>query len=211
VIGDKGYYGRQFEADLAGAGIQLLRPARKGEPTPTGERFFKPLRQVIESINDTLKGQLDLEAHGGRTMAGVCARVAQRILALTAVIWHNDRLGLPIRRSLTAYDQITHLGGKHHEQLPTGLPPESWRISLSRDRLVGGVVLVVDRAHQLDAAVTSAVIVEVVAPGQDDLAGMVGIGELVPRQDFPFQAGEERLRGGIVETGSDPAHGLNYA
>jgi hypothetical protein len=104
VIGDKGYYGRQFEADLAGAGIQLLRPARKGEPTPTGERFFKPLRQVIESINDTLKGQLDLEAHGGRTMAGVCARVAQRILALTAVIWHNDRLGLPIRRSLTAYD-----------------------------------------------------------------------------------------------------------
>jgi Transposase DDE domain len=104
VIGDKGYYGRQFEADLAGAGIQLLRPARKGEPPPTGEQFFKPLRQVIESINDTLKGQLDLEAHGGRTIAGVCTRVAQRILALTAVIWHNDRLGLPIRRSLTAYD-----------------------------------------------------------------------------------------------------------
>jgi hypothetical protein len=27
--------------------------------------LFKPLRQVIESINDTLKGQLDLEQHGG--------------------------------------------------------------------------------------------------------------------------------------------------
>ncbi len=111
VIGDKNYYGAVFEAELATAGIELLRPARKREPARRGEQparrgeqFFKPLRQVIESINDTLKGQLDLEAHGGRTTAGVCARVAQRILALTAAIWHNDRLGLSIRRSLTAYD-----------------------------------------------------------------------------------------------------------
>jgi hypothetical protein len=28
----------------------------------------------------------------------------QRILALTAAIWHNDRIGEPILRSLTAYD-----------------------------------------------------------------------------------------------------------
>jgi hypothetical protein len=104
VIGDKNYYGKTFESDLANTGITLLRPARKGEPTRADERFFKPLRQVIESINDTLKGQLDLEAHGGRTVAGVCTRIAQRILALTATIWHNDALGLTIRRSLTAYD-----------------------------------------------------------------------------------------------------------
>ena len=82
----------------------MLRPARKGEKSRPGSRFFKPLRQVIESINDTLKGQLDLEAHGGRTIAGVCTRIAQRILAMTAAIWHNDILGLNIRRSLTAYD-----------------------------------------------------------------------------------------------------------
>jgi hypothetical protein len=50
-----------------------------------------------------LKGQLDLERHGGRTISGVCARIAQRLLALTAAIWHNDRLGLT-RRSLIAYD-----------------------------------------------------------------------------------------------------------
>ena len=42
--------------------------------------------------------------HGGRTIAGVCARIGQRILALTDAIWHNDNLGLRIRRSLTAYD-----------------------------------------------------------------------------------------------------------
>jgi hypothetical protein len=29
------------------------------------------LRQVIESINDTFKGQLDLQQHGGHTPAGV--------------------------------------------------------------------------------------------------------------------------------------------
>jgi hypothetical protein len=104
LIGDKNYYGRVFEAELRAAGITLLRPTRAGETHRPGESFFKPLRQVIESINDTLKGQLDLERHGGRTIAGVCTRIAQRILALTAAIWHNDHLGHTIRRSLTAYD-----------------------------------------------------------------------------------------------------------
>ena len=64
----------------------------------------KPLRQVIESTNQTLKGQLDLERHGGRTVTGVTVRVLQRILALTAAIWHNDKAGAPVLRSLTAYD-----------------------------------------------------------------------------------------------------------
>jgi hypothetical protein len=104
LIADKNYYGRQFEATLPELGISLLRPARKGEPSHPGTRFFKPLRQTIESINDTLKGQLDLEHHGGRTLAGVLVRVWQRLLALTAVIWHNDAIGAPIKRSLTAYD-----------------------------------------------------------------------------------------------------------
>ncbi|GAC58120.1 putative transposase [Gordonia hirsuta DSM 44140 = NBRC 16056] len=104
IIADKGYYGHQFETELADAGITVLRPARKGEPPRSGEQFFKPLRQIIESVNETLKGQLDLERHGGRTTAGVFARIAQRILAMAAAIWHNDTLGKRIRRSLTAYD-----------------------------------------------------------------------------------------------------------
>ncbi len=104
LIGDKNYFGAQFERRLSGAGIRLLRPARKGEPERAGSRFFKPLRQVIESINDTLKGQLDLERHGGRNIEGVAVRVLQRILALTAAIWHNHHTGRPVLRSLTAYD-----------------------------------------------------------------------------------------------------------
>ena len=104
IIGDKNYYGRDFEATLADGRICLLRPARKGEPARPGAQFFRPLRQIIESVNDTFKGQLDLERHGGHTPAGVMARVLQRILALTAAIWHNDRAGQPVMRSLLAYD-----------------------------------------------------------------------------------------------------------
>ena len=84
--------------------LSLLRPARKGESERPGAHLFKPLRQVIESINETFKGQLDLERHGGHTRAGVVARVLQRILALTAAIWHNDRADQPVKRSLVAYD-----------------------------------------------------------------------------------------------------------
>jgi hypothetical protein len=104
LIGDKNYFGREFEQQLAGQDIRLLRPARKGEAERAGSQLFKPLRQVIESVNETFKGQLDLERHRGRTPGGVAVRVLQRILALTAAIWHNDHTGQPVMRALTAYD-----------------------------------------------------------------------------------------------------------
>ena len=104
IIGDKNYFGAEFETTLAEAGLTLLRPARKGEPDRAGSRFFKPLRQTIESIFDTYKGQLDLEGHGGKTPTGVLVRVLHRILALITAIWHNDHTGQPIKRSLLAYD-----------------------------------------------------------------------------------------------------------
>jgi hypothetical protein len=103
-IGDRNYFGKDFEQDLVEAGVELLRPARKGERERPGARLFTPLRQTIESINQTFKGQLDLERHGGRTPAGVMVRVLQRILALTAAIWHNDKAGQPAKRSLVAHD-----------------------------------------------------------------------------------------------------------
>ncbi|MFB9531786.1 transposase [Nonomuraea roseola] len=104
LIGDKNYFGRDFEQRLAALDIRLLRPARKGEAERPGSQSFKPLRQVIESINETFKGQLDLERHRGRTPGGVAVRILQRILALTAAIWHNDHTGQPTMRSLTTYD-----------------------------------------------------------------------------------------------------------
>src|SRR4029453_18722517 len=104
LVADKNYYGREFEHVLAGLGVRLLRPARRGEPRRGGERAFKPLRQLVESVNDTFKGQLDIEQHGGHTPGGVWVRVLQRVLALTAAIWHNHNTGQPTLRSLVAYD-----------------------------------------------------------------------------------------------------------
>jgi hypothetical protein len=103
ILGDKGFAGRDFEAFITDElGAQLIRPDRKDEPARFGK--LARCRQWIEAIFDTLKGQLTLEQHAGRTLAGVYARVAARLLALAAAIWHNWRIGAPVKRSLTAYD-----------------------------------------------------------------------------------------------------------
>jgi hypothetical protein len=104
LITDKGFASKRFERDLAVRGVTLLRPNRKNEKSRPGQPLLKAVRQLIESVNDTLKGQLDLELDGGRTYAGIAVRVAQRILAMTAAIWHNHKTGQPTTRSLIAYD-----------------------------------------------------------------------------------------------------------
>jgi hypothetical protein len=80
----------------------LIRPDRKDEKPRFGN--FGGIRQWIESVFDTLKGQLRLERHGGRTTAGVYARVGAKLLAMSAAIWHNWRTEAPRKRSFIAYD-----------------------------------------------------------------------------------------------------------
>jgi hypothetical protein len=104
IIADKGYVSRELDGYLAERGVHLLRPSYRNRTPHPAERLLKPVRQLIESIFDTLKGQLDLELHGGRTIDGVGARIGQRLLALTAAIWHNRATGQPVTRLLTAYD-----------------------------------------------------------------------------------------------------------
>jgi hypothetical protein len=45
--------------------------ARRGELERAGKRLSGPPGQIIESVNDTFKGQLDLERHGGHIPDGV--------------------------------------------------------------------------------------------------------------------------------------------
>jgi hypothetical protein len=104
LIADKGYVSAELDTYLADRGAQLLRPSYRNRQPRPGQRLLAPIRQLIESVHDTLKGQLDLELHGGRSLAGVTARVAQRLVALTAAIWHNGATGQSITRSLIAYD-----------------------------------------------------------------------------------------------------------
>lgn len=104
IIADKGYISAELDRWLAERGIRLLRPSYRNRTPRPDEHLLKPVRQLIESVNDTLKGQLDLELHGGRSIEGVGARIAQRLLAMTAAIWHNRATGQPVTRSLIAYD-----------------------------------------------------------------------------------------------------------
>ena len=105
LIADKGYRSKTFEQRLNAAGITLLRPATRTEPQRPGARLLRPMRQTIESVNNTLKTQLSLERHRGRTPAGVAVRILTRILALTAAIWHNrTHHNTQPGRTLTAYD-----------------------------------------------------------------------------------------------------------
>jgi DDE family transposase len=103
LIGDKGFAGRDFE-DLVttGYGLHLVRPDRRDEAPRHGPIGW--IRQWIESVNDTLKGQLDLERHGARTAEGIYARIAQRLLAMSAAIWHNWATSATVRRCLITYD-----------------------------------------------------------------------------------------------------------
>ena len=74
LIADENYFGRAFENDLTERDLVLLRPARKGEARRAGQQLLKPLRQVVESVNWTLEGQLDRERHSRSTPAGIIAR-----------------------------------------------------------------------------------------------------------------------------------------
>jgi hypothetical protein len=80
---------------MAALGARFLRPDRKDEPHRHGS--LGPVRQWIESVFWTCKGQLTLEAHGGRTIEGLCTRVALRLLALAAGLVHNHDIGDPGR------------------------------------------------------------------------------------------------------------------
>jgi hypothetical protein len=102
IVADKGYAGRDFEDFVRELGAALVRPDRRDERRRYGKLGW--IRQRIESVNDTLKGQLGLEEHGGRTHLGVFVRVAQRLLALTAGVWHNWLIDASDKRSLVAYD-----------------------------------------------------------------------------------------------------------
>lgn len=87
-------------------GSPSLQPAAtaasyKGEKPRFGS--LGEIRQWIESVFNTLKGQLSLEHHGAITMPGPMTRISQRLLALAAGLWHNWNINDP-GRHLIAYD-----------------------------------------------------------------------------------------------------------
>ena len=104
VIADKGLWGRSYQARLAADDVRLLTPDRtRTAANIDRERALASTRLVIESVFANLKGQMRLERHLAKTPAGLAARIAQRILALTIGVLLNTLAGRPAR-ALVAYD-----------------------------------------------------------------------------------------------------------
>ena len=101
-LADSGYAGHEFERS-ARTTRSPPGPPRTQQRTDRQRHLARQIRQWIEAIIDTLKGQLTLEDHGGRTLAGLRPR-RQRLLAIAAAIWHNTKNDAPVKRSLIAYD-----------------------------------------------------------------------------------------------------------
>ena len=54
-------------------------------------------RQIIEGIINQLKDQFGLERHRAKTLGGLLARVAAKVVAFTCGQWLNTQLGRPMR------------------------------------------------------------------------------------------------------------------
>ncbi len=91
LIGEKGYAGRQFSAQVTQRDATLLRPTRKDEPGQGPH--LAPIRQRIESIFWTCKDLLTLERHGARTLPGIRTRILARFCCLAAAVTLNHQLG----------------------------------------------------------------------------------------------------------------------
>jgi hypothetical protein len=97
IICDKGYAGKDFaQACSERFGAAVLRPARKDEPD-NSNLHVSSIRQLIESVFWTLKDRLGLERHRARTLTGLRARIASKLLALAAGVWLNHQTGQPTR------------------------------------------------------------------------------------------------------------------
>jgi Transposase DDE domain len=104
LFGDKGFWGREYDASMELIEVELVTPERhRLGQRPPAELAKARIRLVIESVFANLKRQMRLGEHLAKTIGGLVQRIAQRLLALTVAIYLNCLLGRP-PRALAAYD-----------------------------------------------------------------------------------------------------------
>lgn len=97
-----------FTTRSIGQGGAQLYSGSIATPTPQAFNVASPPEQasgfgVDPPARRRPRHVLHIGPRGGAP-GGVMVRVLQRILAMTAAIWHNHHTGQPVMRSLTAYD-----------------------------------------------------------------------------------------------------------
>ena len=104
LMADKNYYGRQFEAALADAGVELLQLARTGKKPRAGQQLLQAAaagrRIGQQHPQDPARPRTPRRTNlrrSRRTRSATHPRPHRRHLA-------NDRIDQSVLRSLTAYD-----------------------------------------------------------------------------------------------------------
>ena len=101
------FWGLRLHLVCALSGLPVafaLAGAKAGEQETLLDIFTAERARPSNRSTRRSKASWTWNATAGTPATGWPSRVLQRILALTAVIWHNDKIGAPIKRSLIAYD-----------------------------------------------------------------------------------------------------------
>jgi hypothetical protein len=97
VLGDKAYISARVQAELRRQrGIRLLSLPRRNQrmqvPQPVCE-VINSARQIIETVNDQLTEQFNLERNHAHSFWGLCTRLMTKLTAHTLCIYLNRLLG----------------------------------------------------------------------------------------------------------------------
>jgi hypothetical protein len=107
VLGDKAYISEEVQGRLCSQrGVRLLSLPRRNMCKQVPEEVSKMIngaRQIIETVNDQLTEQFNLERNHAHSFWGLCTRVMTKLTAHTLCIYLNRLLGN------TDFLQIKHL------------------------------------------------------------------------------------------------------
>ena len=99
ALGDKAYYSAAVAATLqAEVGVTLFalpRASQRVQLPPTVVALHTRCRQIIETVNEQLSEQLQIEANHAKTFWGLCARLYSKLTAHTLCVYLNRLLGHP--------------------------------------------------------------------------------------------------------------------
>jgi len=96
-IADGGFQGHAWRKHwfLDYGGIVITPDSYEGEGTRDAKRQHSRWRQIIETVNDSLEETFRLAFPGAKTLRGLLARVAAKVLAHNLGIWLNHLFGRP--------------------------------------------------------------------------------------------------------------------
>jgi hypothetical protein len=97
VIGDKGFRGAPWQGHWWGDYGVLVRTddTYAGDDAPLADRLHHAQRQIIETVNGHLEHVFHLHFPNARSLWGLRARLAAKLLALNLGLWLNIHLGRP--------------------------------------------------------------------------------------------------------------------